>query len=463
MDINWEEFPLTHPNLFSSILIHCDPGDILSCRIVCTTWRAWFNSSSIWSKLLDRLLDDTSLFERSSEHGPLTWYRMRKLLELSREESEEDCLVSCMKIHRALKEPVSIQVSEETMARVAKLERTIPVIGPPALFIRVKVDHAVVRKIIGEMLCRYLTVIILDKEDTVQEHVKLMIMRSMYGTDGAQNWIYVDNLRPKAKVTEEEDEDAPEGLVLEGEHRLEEALRMSMEPSNRGEKRKNSDDSDTEESDSKKAKLDKDKDDNQEESDMDKSQEDEANTSNKVLYIIDDQVPSSSMFPTILDLLSIDNEVVKSVFIEKCNIDKLYVVPQFNKFLKYLPELQASGSKVIVGTDEDGKVVSVDIGSFSGQGDLMVGTIEQPQHVYSHPERLLQMWAARDVRDRWPEFSQHLQDIDTLLSKEQTKPSSSVNFNPMVIKGSEESGKENQSESDIMASLAARGISIQRK
>ena len=307
MDINWEEFPLTHPNLFSSILIHCDPGDILSCRIVCTTWRAWFNSSSIWSKLLDRLLDDPCLFERSSELGPLTWYRMRKLLELSREESEGDCLVSCMKIHRALKEPVSIQVSEETMSRVAKLERTIPVIGPPALFIRVKVDHAVVRKIIGEMLCRYLTVIILDKEDTVQEHVKLMIMRSMYGTDGAQNWIYVDNLRPKAKVTEEEDEDAPEGLVLEGEHRLEEALRMSMEPSNRGEKRKNSDDSDTEESDSKKAKLDKDKDDNQEENDMDKSQEDEANTSNKVLYIIDDQVPSSSIFPTILDLLSIDS------------------------------------------------------------------------------------------------------------------------------------------------------------
>ena len=65
----------------------------------------------------------------------------------------------------------------------------------------------------------------------------------MYGQDGHQNYVYVDNLRSK----EEEDEDSndfdddPEGLVLNREDRLDEGLKMSLQ-SLKGEKRKNEED-----------------------------------------------------------------------------------------------------------------------------------------------------------------------------------------------------------------------------
>ena len=468
----WQDLPLTHPNIFRAVVVHSLPGDVLRFRSVCQTWLSWFNStSSVWSRLLANMLSSTETFTDSFSSGPLTWYRMRKMLELSADiETEQDCMISCMKIQRALRETVSIRISDECMNRVMKLEETIPVIGPPALFIRLKVDHPVIKKIIGEMLCRFLTVIILDKQDAIKDFVKMMVLRSMYGSDGAQNWVYVDNLRPKVKK-EIEDDDAPEGLVLEGEHRLEEALRMSMQSSSsssRGEKRKHEDDDDESSGDNKKVKTDRDHDtatsDNNEESEDDESNEQESSQDTGPapgsLYAVEDV---SNMFPTFLDLLSIDNEIVKSVLIDRCNIDKLMIIPQFNKFLKYLPTLQSTESKIIVGTDEMNKVVSVDLNSFSGDGDLVMGNIEQPQNVYNHPERLLEFWCNRDIRHRWPEFARHLEELDKNQNKE-PKPSSSQNFNPMVIGAKDESDKKkNESVNDIMASLNARGISIQKK
>ena len=64
----------------------------------------------------------------------------------------------------------------------------------------------------------------------------MLVLRSMYGQDGAQNWVYVDNLRPKTK-DEEERVNELEGVVLDGPDKLEEALKLSLQ-SSRGEKRK---------------------------------------------------------------------------------------------------------------------------------------------------------------------------------------------------------------------------------
>ena len=71
------------------------------------------------------------------------------------------------------------EVSQDTMKRVKKLENAIPVMGPPAIFIRVKVNHPVVKKIIGEMLSSFLGAIILNRQDALKDFVKAFVFRSI--------------------------------------------------------------------------------------------------------------------------------------------------------------------------------------------------------------------------------------------------------------------------------------------
>merc|ERR1719342_1420837 len=114
-------------------------------------------------------------------------------------------------------------------------------------------------------------------------------------------------------------------------------------------------------------------------------------------------------FPTILDLLSIDNDVVKNLLIEKCNIDKMLVVPQFERFLEYLPDL-SKANKTIVGCDGDGKVLSIDPSSFHDIScDMVMGYIDPSPIAFNNPEKMLLEWGGKDVRSRWPEFAKHLE------------------------------------------------------
>jgi len=394
-------------------------------------------------------------------------YRVRKLMEQGEQENEADCLKFCMKLNRIRKESETF-VSKDTMARVKKLEMEIPVMGPPAIFVRLKVNHPRIKKIIGEMLCRYLTCIILDKQDAVKDFVKMLVLRSMYGQDGAQNWVYVDNLRPKTK-DEEERVNELEGVVLDGPDKLEEALKLSLQ-SSRGEKRKNQDEEET--GPSKKVKLDEAKcEDNDEVEDAevgDKESNNEDDTTNdnmndttidQSIYAVEEK--KLLKFPTILDLLSIDNDVVKNLLIEKCNIDKMLVVPQFERFLEYLPDL-SKANKTIVGCDGDGKVLSIDPSSFHDIScDMVMGYIDPSPIAFNNPEKMLLEWGGKDLRSRWPEFAKHLEGEP---KTDEVKASTSRGFNPMVAEeGKASTSTVTGSVTDIMASLAARGISIQKK
>ena len=139
----------------------------------------------------------------------------------------------------------------------------------------------------------------------------------------------------------------------------------------------------------------------------------------------------------------------------------MMVIPQFEKFLEYLPQLQEAGIKTVVGCDADGKVVSIDPNTFSGFSDniMTMGYIRAPTSVFNNSEQVLEFWAAKDIRDRWPEFARQLEG------------GGAQNFNPMVVYHQESSSSSDVKESstdtkdvnDIMASLAARGISIQKK
>ena len=464
------ELPLTHPNLFSMILLNCEPRDLLSCRATCLNWRSWFSSSSsIWAKFVSKLLESrrTELFENRSF---LKNYRIRKLLEHQDTETEAGCLQLCMKISRILREN-DPQVSQDTMKRVKKLENSIPVMGPPAIFIRVKVDHPVIKKIIGEMLSSFLNCIILDRQDAAKEFVKMFVFRSMYGHDGAQNFVYVDNLRPPVEKVEDEDSDdnprSPEAMVLEGEHQLAEARKLSMQLSSRGEKRKNEDDAEAEGQNSKKARRES-GDPDGEIGDKEEANEGEL-VGTKSIYEIEQEEVSELQFPTLLDLLEIDNEVVQTVLIERSRIDRILVIPQFEKFLEYLPRLQGGG-KTVVGCDSDGKVHTINPESFEGSEDILIGAIDTPLNIATpNPERLLEAWGGRDKRQKWPEFAQQIVSMDKLSQGGGAKPGPSGVLNPDVMSPNDDAKEEDNKNTtpetvpDIFASLAARGISIVKK
>ena len=462
--MNLNELPLTYPRVFELILLHCEPGDLLACRATCSTWCSWFSSSaSIWTKFVSKLLEssDTKLFKNKSF---LKRYRLRKLLEHHVTLSEADCLKLSMKLSRMVKdENADPEVSQDTMKRVKKLENAIPVMGPPAIFIRVKVNHPVVKKIIGEMLSSFLGVIILDRQDALKEFVKMFVFRSMYGQDGHQNYVYVDNLRSKEEEDEDSDdsEDGPEGLVLEGEHRLAEALKMSLQ-SSKGEKRKNEEED--EGPSLKKSKRENDGADNTIEEEENEDDHDNNIEYNSIYEIEEDLLDSP--FPTLLDLLEIDNEVVQSVLIDRCRIDRILVIPQFERFLEYLPELQRSG-KTIVGCDSDGKVNSINPDSFGGSDNIMIGAIDTPTNISNpNPERLLEAWAGRDKRLVWPEFAKHLEEIDKVSQDVEGRPGPAGVFNPVVMSPKADENKEeakkksSETAADIFASLAERGISV---
>ena len=55
---SWENLPFSHPDSFQAILDSLDTNTILNCRMVCTIWRNWFNTSkTVWSSVLPKVVN----------------------------------------------------------------------------------------------------------------------------------------------------------------------------------------------------------------------------------------------------------------------------------------------------------------------------------------------------------------------------------------------------------------------
>ena len=50
---NLSYLPLSHENIIRSILLYSDSKTLLACENVCTTWRWWISSSTIWPDMLE--------------------------------------------------------------------------------------------------------------------------------------------------------------------------------------------------------------------------------------------------------------------------------------------------------------------------------------------------------------------------------------------------------------------------
>ena len=408
---NWTEFPLIHHVPFTSILLYCEPADLLSCRATCSTWHTWFsNSSTIWNKYWASLC--ASVPENKFD------YRICELVEMPCED-ESSALRLSFKLKRALMEnPVHRgSVAREAMTQMENM--MLEGLGPPVVFIRLKVNHPSVKKIVEEVLSRFLNCILLDKKDMLHEKVRFIQFQYMQQL----NFVFVDF---EQRLPEEEENDDG-SMVLSGEENLEEALKLSLMSDNdqRGEKRKN--ESPAVES-NKRPKLEVESESNCEADSI--NEEDDEDTSRSIYSYKKRCDPE---FPTILELLSIDHPVIERMLIDKCQIDTSLVVPKFDDFLHH--ESLLSSDKFIVGCDADGKVSIVRPGAFSQDGDTVLGYVESPNVLgIMSGKPSVNFWAGKDIRKNWPEFSQQLDMIDETVANSSLMKAKNSKLNlPIVV------------------------------
>jgi len=470
-EARWTELPLTHPRWFTATLMLLPPRSLLACRGACSTWQHWVhNRPVLWSQYLARLLDGRVVAALASSEG-VAHYHLEQLLALTdRGAGEAAALATVMRLERALarleREQQQDQM-EETMRLVQRLSRTVKVLGPPILFLRLKVSHPAVQRILAEHLWKYLKCIVLDKQDTGHEVVRRAVFQSMHR---GQNWAYV-NFSGCGAGNSAADGPGDGSVVLHGEHNLQEALRLSLAPGPsqdpaplQGEKRKA--EQDQESPAAKKRKLNTKTEEEVEESDEeDEESGDEQETGSEeeaagaALYALPPKPEEVKEFPTMLDLLEVDNEIVLDLLRERCQVDEHLVVPKFDEFLHH-SALLASSCRLI-GCDGDGKVQIVDPAAFRRGDGAELGYIETTQVLGQVPQ--LQVWTGPDLRHRWPSFARQLVELDREAEKRAAAPAPAPRPAARLARVVEgDSGLGEASVPDLMGILAARGITVQR-
>jgi len=470
-EARWTELPLTHPRWFTATLMLLPPRSLLACRGACSTWQHWVhNRPVLWSQYLARLLDGRVVAALASSEG-VAHYHLEQLLALTdRGAGEAAALATVMRLERALarleREQQQDQM-EETMRLVQRLSRTVKVLGPPILFLRLKVSHPAVQRILAEHLWKYLKCIVLDKQDTGHEVVRRAVFQSMHR---GQNWAYV-NFSGCGAGNSAADGPGDGSVVLHGEHNLQEALRLSLAPGPsqdpaplQGEKRKA--EQDQESPAAKKRKLNTKTEEEVEESDEeDEESGDEQETGSEeeaagaALYALPPKPEEVKEFPTMLDLLEVDNEIVLDLLRERCQVDEHLVVPKFDEFLHH-SALLASSCRLI-GCDGDGKVQIVDPAAFRRGDGAELGYIETTQVLGQVPQ--LQVWTGPDLRNRWPSFARQLGELDREAEKRAAAPAPAPRPAARLARVVEgDSGLGEASVPDLMGILAARGITVQR-
>merc|ERR1719430_1418940 len=143
----------------------------------------------------------------------------------SASEHESNAQSLALRIERAALEE-SVTANRQTMYLVRRLEGTVgKILGPPNIFLRLKVNHPVVRQIVQEVLGRHLGSILYDKRDRENEELRKAVQRSMFR---GQNWAQVEFSPTEADKPKW---NARGAKVLDGgAEALEEALRLSLQP-----------------------------------------------------------------------------------------------------------------------------------------------------------------------------------------------------------------------------------------
>lgn len=411
-----KDLPWSRPQVFTSILLYTDsPQTILNARLVCKSWNNWLMRSSnynLWTKLLKRFRStlvariksggscrefDSHLFESTS-------YRLERLLhqtEVTKLDKVQSFDLCCKisKIENQYCKGLVPKYNPDTLATALNLnailneEQGIKSFGPIHSFLRLKVDNEKVRTIVTQYLYRYLSCIIVDKVEKNKREVQKLVLSSMGAGAmgpifqngpffGPQTWIF-----EYFNAEDKEDEQGGPGIP-------EVVPNDTSGPSTSNSSSKRPLDINLDTISNKKQKIE----------DRDES------------IFNCEPVCINNYYPTILELLDIDNPVLKDVLIKKCSIDKVVVVPRLDEIILHhhnsLPDILPE-NWVAIGVDQDDNVSKFKQCKESVKESEMavvkfVDNIPLPSVFFTNKTEEILFWGGPDIRNRWSKFTDHL-------------------------------------------------------
>jgi len=390
-DVDLSQFPFSHPRVFSQMLMSLDSRSLLSLRLVCSTWVRWMNQCRVWSRALPVRREAARLAAGDQVIRNMRLDRM----ESQPAGTEEECRQLCIRMDRVAGEEVPpveegrINLVKQLHLAVDMREMDGPVMGPVEIFVRVKVDHPLVKQIVKENIVRFLNSILVDENDR-----RALMMWRRYPvlcTDRAM-------------------------LPINFHEPMNEASDTKPEPS------------------SKRIRLDED-------------------LENQEVNISKVEVPARIHpdFPTLLELLDIDDPIIKRMLIQKTGIDKILACPRFTDIMSQSSSGFDSLLKVdsVQGVGMDGKVCEVNVSSLKAGDVAVMGYHVNQCFTNSEQAKNLVFWGGPDIRHNWPIFAQQLEEIDSNIERK-SSPLKKVDYKP----------SDPVETTACMARLAARGLLV---
>eukprot|EP00092_Neocalanus_flemingeri_P040010 GFUD01043579.1.p1 GENE.GFUD01043579.1~~GFUD01043579.1.p1 ORF type:complete len:435 (+),score=112.83 GFUD01043579.1:35-1339(+) len=161
------KFPFSHPVSFQKILILLDTSTILNCRVVCTDWRDWFTASkTIWSSVSSRMVARMLRRKMRTELEQVWNIRLGLLLKMVDEcWTEEQEMTMAIRIERVTRQPIWCEFDDILKAINQMDHGLFACAGPVYIFLRSKVAHPYVLKVMGATLAEYLKCVIISCDD----------------------------------------------------------------------------------------------------------------------------------------------------------------------------------------------------------------------------------------------------------------------------------------------------------
>jgi len=412
-DTPWKNFPYSYPDSFQVILNSLDTASILNCRMVCITWRNWFNTSkTVWSRVLPKVVIRAISRRVKLELEQVWEIRLDLFLDMMDEcWTEKQEMSMAIRIERAAKQKLwrefehTLMVVNQLHQEFARGPMTSPCVGPASIFLRCKVANHKVLSVVGETLARHLNCVFIDEKDKGVDAVRQCsggLFRAMIGSHQAPRWIFKDFELGWLDIDEDIDGDESEvPLSRDGSEVREEAsepvlfgwfnlFKNYFSPvynllaylwswvfT-------------------KEVKYDIDTEDNQAAPQAENEDD---------LYSIA-PLPSHPIFPSVLELLDCDSPWLKKFLVDKAGIDKILVVPRFEDATSHLENIDSKYT--LAGVDETGSVCHLQCGSIEEYEGAFVGDVEYPASNFNGEGYKVHFWGGRDIRDRWPLFARDL-------------------------------------------------------
>ena len=204
-----------------------------------------------------------------------------------------------------------------------------PCVGPVSIFLRSKVSHPAVLRVLGETMARHLNCVIIHEGDKETSVVRQCLLRAMISCQQAPRWVFKDmDLGWFDEEMKEETEDVKEDgqptkiiprklsltyFITSIFHFVSDLLspfwNMAVPFQYEEDKKTTVEDC------------------------CDDDDDDEEN-----IYTTSPP-PTHPIFPSVLELLDCDSPWLKKLLVEKVGIDKILVVPKFEEVTKYVEDL----------------------------------------------------------------------------------------------------------------------------